>query len=356
LEQSDDTPEVILGNSNKRFSGVTSTMLQTLACQRELVNVRVLGSHHLPPESAALAISFFALARLCRKTLPDGRWRVFHARRNDEMIQALLLKHVFGAKIRILFTSTAQRHHSRFSKFLMSKMDKVISTCSAAAKYLNPPPSDIVPHGINTRLYSPVEKNNDSIEIGIFGRVRAQKGTDLFVRAAISALKERADVQATIVGAITPEQRPFAETLKAEIKAAGLEDRIRFTGELPFEQIPALFQRMHLVAALSLNEGYGLTVLEAMSSGAAVLTSEAGAWPDIVEPGVHGEIVTCNNQQEANAALAKLLTDKHTLIEMGQAARRHILKNYTIEREAERLCNIYKDMSGEPNDPLRHRL
>ena len=123
--------ELILGNSNKRFSGVTSTMLQVLSRQKNLISVAVLGDHFLPADITS--ISFFTLAKHGRTPLADGRFRVFHARRNNEMIQALILKTLFRAKLKIVFTSTAQRHHTRFTRWLISHMDGIISTCAAAA-------------------------------------------------------------------------------------------------------------------------------------------------------------------------------------------------------------------------------
>ena len=91
--------ELIIGNSNSNFSGVTSTMLQLLSIQKKLINLRVMGKHHLPDES--LSITFWQVAKLCITPLSGGRFRVFHARRVDEMIQALILKHIFRAKIKI---------------------------------------------------------------------------------------------------------------------------------------------------------------------------------------------------------------------------------------------------------------
>ena len=49
-----------------------------------------------------------------------------------------------------------------------------------------------------------------------------------------------------------------------KIKAAKLEERILFIGKQPFDEIPKIFQGMKVVAALSRNEGYGLTPLEGM--------------------------------------------------------------------------------------------
>ncbi|MDB4633314.1 glycosyltransferase family 1 protein, partial [Akkermansiaceae bacterium] len=167
-----EVPQLILGNSNKRFSGVTSTMLQTLPEVQKLMPLAVMGHHHLP--SGTPTIRFWELVSLRDKT------RIFHARRNDEMIQALAARKL-GAKIKIIFTSTAQRHHTRFTRWLISQMDGIITTCSAANSYLETPANIVIPHGIDLERYQPpVDKEKawkslgfpGEFGIGIFGRVR----------------------------------------------------------------------------------------------------------------------------------------------------------------------------------------
>lgn len=344
--------ELILGNSNRRFSGVTSTMLQALKHQQEHMKLAVLGKHHLP--DGVPVVTFWELARLCRRPLPNGSPRVFHARRNDEMIQALLLKRVFGAKIKIVFTSTAQRYHSGFTRWLMGQMDAVISTCNAAASYLRMPPALLVPHGIDIATYAPsTDRRADwnqlgftgSKGIGIFGRVREQKGVDLLVRAAIPLLNDHPEYTVVICGETTPDQKLFQEKLISEIKAAHLEDRFIFLGKRPFEEIPVLFRSMTIVAALSRNEGFGLTVPEAMASGTAVLASEAGAWKDIVEDGIDGRIVPCGDLSATEKALSNMLKSPDILEEMGRNGRLKIEEHYTIEREAKALCEFFQKIA-----------
>ena len=284
--------ELILGNSNPRFSGVTSTMLQVLKYQKDITKVVVLGSHHL--SDGIPHVTFGQLIKLCRKPLQEGRYRVFHARRNNEVIQALILKKCFGAKIRIAFTSTAQRQHSWITRYLIRQSDAIISTCSAAASYIKGGPDIIIPHGVDLDCYHPASDKQAAWQelgfpgkygIGIFGRVRHQKGVDILVRAAIPVLKKHSDFTVVICGETTPDQKKFENELKEAIDDANMSERFVFLGKQPFEALPRLFRAMHLVAALSRNEGFGLTVLEAMASGTAVLASEAGAWKDIVREG-----------------------------------------------------------------------
>jgi mannosyltransferase len=45
---------------------------------------------------------------MCRTPLKNGKWRVFLARRVDEMIQGVLLKYLFGAKIKLVFSCATQ--------------------------------------------------------------------------------------------------------------------------------------------------------------------------------------------------------------------------------------------------------
>ena len=343
--------ELILGNSNPRFSGVTSTMLQVLKAQQKYLNLAVMGKHHLPTDAPSL--SFLEVAKLARTPLSDGRWRVFHARRNNEMIQALVLKHVFCAKIKIVFTSTAQRYHSGFTRWLMGKMDAVISTCAAAASYLNSPPAAIIPHGIDKNFYHPPTNRAAAWRaldlpgkygIGIFGRVRAQKGVDVLIEAGLPLLKIYPDFTLVICGEITPDNEKFVAQQKQKIASAGLSKRVVFLGKQPFARVPELFRAMSIIAALSRNEGFGLTVLEAMSSGTAVLASHAGAWPEIIEEGTEGYTAPCGDITATRAQLEKLMREPELLPIMGDRGRKKIEQLYTVEREAKALCDFFKTL------------
>jgi len=295
--------ELILGNSNQRFSGVTSTMLQVIRYQKDITKLVVLGSHHLP--DGISHVTFRQLIKLCRKPLSNGRYRVFHARRNNEVIQALILKKCFGAKIRVAFTSTAQREHSWITRYLIRQSDAVISTCSAAASYIKDGPDIIIPHGIDLDTYSPAEDRP----------------------------------------ALWREKQSFQDKLEAEVDAAGLTDRFLFLGKQPFSELPKLFKAMTIVTALSRNEGFGLTILEAMASGSAVLASEAGAWQDIVREGIDGHIAACDDLTSTQEKLDLMMSDPTQLVEMGTHGRERVQQHYSLEREARDLTDFLRSLA-----------
>lgn len=335
-----DVPPLILGNSARRFSGVTSTMLQTLPEVRRLMPLTVLGPHHLP--EGVPVLRFRELVGLRDRT------RVFHARRNDEMIQALAARKL-GAPLKILFTSTAQRHHTRFTKWLMGQMDGIITTCSAANSYLNPPADVVIPHGVDLERYQPPPDKKAAWQslgfpgefgIGVFGRVRPSKGIDVLVEAALPVLQKNPAPTVVIVGETTPKFQGYREDLQKKIAKAGLESRILFHGSRPSSELPGLFQGMSAVAAMSRNEGFGLTVLEAMASGCAVLASHAGAWQDLVTNGTQGFTVPCDDVAATRQGLETLLDAD--LDDMGRAGRRHVEQHYSVEREAASLVAYYR--------------
>lgn len=358
IDQKNSTEiELIIGNSNSNFSGVTSTMLQLLSEQQKLINLRVMGKHHLPDES--LNISFWQVVKLCRNPLSDGRFRVFHARRVDEMIQALILKHVFRAKIKILFSSAAQRHRSGSTLWLTDKMDALLAMCKASASYLHRKPDAIIYHGVKTDVYLPPESKSDAwqalkllpesatkgkLGIAILGRVRAQKGVHVFVKSCIKVLDKYPDYTAVVVGSISSSNEDFVKELQAEINQAGLSDRIVFAGEQNFADIPSIFSALSLVVALSDNEGFGLTILEAMSSGAAVLASEAGAWPEVVRQGIDGYVVPINDLPAVIEKMDLLLSDQNQLTAMGINGRERVLEHYSVQREAKQLVEFYRGL------------
>ena len=148
----------------------------------------------------------------------------------------LLLKIIFQPKIKLIFTSAAQRKHSAYTKWLIRRMDKVIATSKKIGKFLDVT-HDVIMHGINTEIYLPTINKGDIKAklglpegrlIGCFGRIRYQKGIDIFVKSLIKVCKLHPEIYGIICGRITQDNEKYTKYLKGLIKHAGLEKKIIF--------------------------------------------------------------------------------------------------------------------------------
>ncbi|WP_395515916.1 glycosyltransferase family 4 protein [Pseudorhizobium flavum] len=338
---------VIAPHFKRRLSGVTSTVVQ------------------LVPEQVRLGRGIVTLGPGLPDSLPKMRWaqlpelwkrpagthfRVWHARRNSEMLPGILMRSVLRMPLKLLFTSAAQRNHSRYTKWLIRQMDAVVATSARSGSFLEVPHT-VIRHGIDLDVFHPPRSEDDTIAatglpgrflIGCFGRVRHQKGTDLFVRAMIELLPQHPDWTAVVCGRVTVEHQAFGDDLKRAVAEAGLSDRIRFLGEV--DDIKPWYRRLTLYVAPSRNEGFGLTPLEAMASQTAVVSSDAGAYAEQIVVAETGAVVPAGNYDALRHAIEPYLADPGLAEEHGRNGLEHVRGNFALRGEAQALERVYSAM------------
>jgi mannosyltransferase len=340
-----DNLQLIVPNLHRRYSGVTATNRMVAPKLARLFRAGWLGSD--APDGIA-RMSFIDLLKVWRRHTP----LIWHARRNNEMIAGVLLRS-FGWPLKLVFTSAAQRHHTWITRWLIRRMDAIIATSELSASFLKRP-ATVIPHGVDTDVYSPPADRAAAFAeaalpgryaIGCFGRIRAQKGSDVFVDAMCRLLPRYPDFTAVMVGAITPEQSGFANDLKKRIEAAGLQSRIVITGELEVEEVQRWYRRLTIYAFTSRNEGFGLTLIEAMSAGSALVASRAGAAELVVEDGVTGVLTPPGDADALVVALEPLLRDPDSARAMGERARARVLEKFSLDAEANAIAEVYRHLS-----------
>jgi mannosyltransferase len=339
--------EVIVPNLHWRYSGVTATNRMIAPRLARLLPTAWFG------RDAPNGVSVLTFRDLLALRSGSGRRRTWHARRNNEMIVGLLLK-ALGWRLTLVFTSAAQRHHTWISRWLMSRMDGLIATSHKAASYL-PIPAQVIHHGVDTDLYRPPADRAEFFAaaglpgkygIGCFGRVREQKGTDVFVEAMCRLLPRYSEFTAVVIGAVTPDQQTFLRGLRTRVEAAGLDERIRFLGELPIGDVPAWYQRITIYAFTSRNEGFGLTLLEAMASGNALVAARAGAAEQVVIDGRTGILVPPGDVEALVAAIEPLMQNPREAEALGRRARDRAVDDFGIDSEARAIAAFYQEVRG----------
>jgi mannosyltransferase len=333
--------DVIIPNLHWNYTGVTATNRMIAPRIARLANARWFGP------DAPDGIEPMQLSEILALPFRGRRKVIWHARRNNEMMAGLALKWL-GWPLKLVFTSAAQRHHTWITRFLISRMDAVIATSDAAASYLQVP-CDVILHGVDTARYHPPESRDAEFlisglpgkyAIGCFGRVRHQKGTDVFIEAVSRVLPLYPDFSAVVVGAV--DDAAFEAGLKQRVAEAGIADRVRFLGERPIDEVPLWFRRVLIYAFTSRNEGFGLTLLEAMASGNALVAARAGAAEAVVTGGQIALLVPPGDATALAAALEPLMRDPDRAVAMGQRARDYVASHFSVEAEAEKYAAAYQ--------------
>lgn len=336
--------DVLVPNFKKRLSGVTSTIVRLVPLQARTMALAAV-SPDLPTHVPQIRLS--QLITMPRRG-PSGA-RVWHARRNTEMLAGLALKHLLGKRLKLVFTSASQRRHTGYTKWLIGQMDHVIATSEMSARYLERP-ADVILHGIDVTQFTPPTdraalraKLNlpDATLIGCYGRIRAQKGTGDFVDAMIPVLQQNPQIHGLIMGRTTEKYAEYEKDLRTRISGAGLSDRLHLLPEIPVHEMADWYRVLDLFVAPQRWEGFGLTPLEAMACGVPVVATTVGAFPELITEQT-GTLIPPRDIPAMTQAIARYAGDAALRRGQGQAARAHIEQHFRIEHEAEAIMAIYR--------------
>ncbi|MCL4164419.1 UNVERIFIED_CONTAM: hypothetical protein GTU68_053269, partial [Idotea baltica] len=256
---------VIAPNFKRRLSGVTATVVRLVPLQARDIGIVATGPvlpDHVPQTPLSALI-----------TMPRGPLRVWHARRNVEMIGGLALKYLLRKKLKLVFTSASQRKQTGLTRWLIRRMDAVVATSEKTAAFLENP-AQVIMHGIDLEDYAPAVDRTalraklglpvDGLLIGCYGRIRRSKGTDIFAQAMLDVNKSL-PAHALIMGRAVPKDQDFLQQIKDSAEENDLSDRFHFPPEVPVEDMADWYRVLNLYVAPQRSEGFGLTPIEAMA-------------------------------------------------------------------------------------------
>lgn len=346
--------DLLVTNFNRNFTGVSATAANVVRQQARRYDMALVGR---PLPGCPAPISVAAARAATRRHASDKPFAIWHVRRNTEMRAAIWARDVLRLPIRIVFTSAAQRRHSAFPRWLISRTDAVIATTEAAATYV-PHVRAVVPHGVDTDVFCPAENRETAWAslgygggrgIATVGRIRPEKGTDLFVDTMLQVLPQQPDVVALIVGRAAREHQGFLKGLQARIKDAGLSDRILFPGEIPAADLPRVMRALSLVVQLPRYEGYGMAPLEGLASAVPFVGSDTGYYRSFSAQETVGRVVPLGAVDDAVDATLGVLNDADTFGAMAARARDVALHSFSAQKEADGIGAVYDALWGAPS-------
>ena len=259
--------------------------------------------------------------------------------RDSELAQARNLLEKFKTKRWYSFCAMQGRVSRRMERVItvsQSSADAIERSYKVRRSRLR-----VVHNGIDIDLFKKdgsVPKELNSLILVNSGE-QSIKGVPYLLKA-LHLLRNGVEVKLTIVGSPVPDgQYPKL------VKEYGLEDIVTFTGRVTREELVKHYLASEICVVPSLYEGFGFPAAEAMSCQLPVITTKAGALPEVVGQDGDAAIIVPPADPEALAvAIKRLLGEESLRRKMGEAGRKRVERNFTWEQAAKRTLEVYEEV------------
>lgn len=183
------------------------------------------------------------------------------------------------------------------------------------------------------------------LELTFLGNVAPRKGLDDLVAGLRRVGRTGVDWRLTVVGDRTVEPAHVAAVEDA-VAAAGVADRVRFTGRLDDDAVAARLRETHVLAVPSRYEPFGMVYLEAMGFGCVPVATTAGGAAEFIRDGESGFLVDPDSPAGVASAVRRL-DDRDRLARMGVAARADYEARPTWTATLDRAIDFLESVAGE---------
>ena len=207
----------------------------------------------------------------------------------------------------------------------------------------------VIPMGVDSSIFrkraikKPREYSKNKILLFV-GRLSDQKGLQYLIDSMDDISRYDKSVKLLIIG-----EGSYKKALMQKISNKKLESHVEFLGSLPMQDIAKYHNYADIFVMPSLatktgTEALGLSMLEAMSSGCAVIGTNIGGIPFAIKDGFNGLLVRQKDSHELSHAVITLLKDKKKAGELGNNASKFVRKNYSWEKISKEFSKIYKNL------------
>jgi len=236
--------------------------------------------------------------------------------------------------------------YKQILKYSLSKADKILSTSrimkEEASRYTD---NEILltPFGIDIDRFTPRKINSlfkaDDLVIGTIKTLEKNYGVNFLIEAFALVKKKFSNKPLKLLIAGKGTQRNFLEDM---VKKLGLENDTIFAGYIDHNNVQDYHNMLDIYVAMSLEESFGVAVLEASACGKPVIVSNVGGLPEVVEDRKTGFIVEKGNSKALADSLSKLIDEPELAASMGNEGRKKVIKEYDWNESVNKMISIYK--------------
>jgi len=246
-----------------------------------------------------------------------------------------------------LFSKISARFISYPLELKLIKTSDMITTVSESIAQemkeyrLDPGNLTVMFNGVDEKFFYPKQKKSEDTDKYILyvGRIDREKGLFDLVECGRYVCNEMNNVSFVLAG----NGRDLSN-LKQKIKKAGLQKKFKFLGQVDKNQLVKLYQNASIFVLPSYHEGLPGVVLEAMSCGLPVITTDVRGNRDLISNGKNGIVVSPRAPKKLAAAIVCLLNDDDMQLNLGKNARKTIEENYTWDNISSKFLRHYESL------------
>ncbi len=175
--------------------------------------------------------------------------------------------------------------------------------------------------------------------VGAMGRLSAEKGFDLLIRAVARRIADGDRLRLVIAG-----EGDERESLERLISDLGMGDHIRLIGFC--EDVIRFYEAIDLFVLSSLREGLPNVLLEAMAIGAPILSTRVAGVPRLIGHDDNGWLVDCGDEDALAESLRRLAADPQTRERLAKAGRETVETRFSFAERARKQCELYSKLPG----------
>lgn len=232
-------------------------------------------------------------------------------------------------------------------QWTIARIDRVAVVSEAMrARAIELAPShsvDVIPMGVDlSGRFTPLSSGiRNQHEILFVGRLVEEKGVHHLIAAMTEVVRHHPRAMLTIAG--DGPDRGRLETLAHDL---GLAGKVDFAGALDNEVLPLLYGRATVFVLPSLQEGLGLTLIEALGCECPVVVSDLPSVRDVVVDGVTGLVCRCGDEGDIAQKIIDLLGHPDKRTALAQAGRMRVMERYGWETVVSRYRHLFDQLTS----------
>ncbi len=193
--------------------------------------------------------------------------------------------------------------------------------------------------GVDCTRFLPSRHRQDQspFEVLCVATLTPSKGLPLLITAVESLVRQGRSIHLRLVG-----DGPDRQDLESAIARSGLEGHVTLEGKCNQDRVLAFYGETDLFVLASFAEGIPVVLMEAMATELPCIATWITGIPELIRHGIDGWLVPPADEEQLADTIAKLMDDPELRRKLGRSARIRVQEKYDLERNTERLAEIYR--------------